>query len=101
MANILRQIQEDFENDDYRYTEHGRIQSLRRRIADWEIQQAVKNGEVIEDYPHDKYGASCLIYGETVQERPLHILCSYPPNVRVITVYEPSSDEWIDYRIRK
>jgi len=74
---------------------------LKRKIADWEIKQAIANGEVIEDYPHDKYGSSCLVHGMTVEERYLHVLCSYPPNVKVITAYEPDPDEWINYKVRK
>ena len=48
-------------------------------------------GEVIEDYPHDKYGPSCLVLGFTLSQRPLHIHCSYPmrPIIKIITLYEP------------
>jgi len=27
--------------------------------------------------------------------------CTYPPRVAVITAYEPKSDEWVEWRIRK
>ena len=40
--------------------------------------QATANGEIIEDYPDDYYGPSCLISGTTANDRPLHIQCSYP-----------------------
>jgi hypothetical protein len=57
---------------------------------------------VIEDYPDDKYGPSCLILGKTKAERILHIQVSYPPSVKVITLYEPSADEWeSDWKTRK
>ncbi len=59
-------------------------------------------GEVIEDYPDDKYGPSCLIMGKTGHEKVLHIQVSYPPNVKIITVYEPSADKWeSDFKTRK
>ena len=42
-----------------------------------EMEQAVSmRSEVIEDYPEDKYGPSCLILGFTVYGRPLHVQCS-------------------------
>lgn len=67
---------------------------LKRDISADEIEQAVIAGNVIEDYPDDKYGPSCLILGETNEGRPLHIQSSYPPKPNVITLYEPSPDEW-------
>ena len=65
--------------------------------------EAINNGEIIEDYPDDKYGPSCLIFGMTAKQRPLHIQCSYPtrPLLKVITVYEPDPAEWIEFRERK
>jgi len=47
---------------------------LIRRISVAEVRQAIASGEVIEDYPDDKYGPSCLISGFTQAERPLHII---------------------------
>jgi hypothetical protein len=74
-----------------------------RDISVIEIRESIANGEVIEDYPNDKYGPSCLIYGMTISQRPLHIQCSYPsrPLIKIITVYEPNPDEWINYKERK
>ncbi len=60
----------------------------------YEIEEAVAAGEVIEDYPDDKYRPSCLIMGATTTGRFLHVQASYPPAVKIITVYEPSPEEW-------
>jgi len=59
-------------------------------------------GEVIEEYPDDKYGPSCLIFGFTLSNRPLHVQCSYPshPLVKIITLYEPDPKIWIDFKLR-
>lgn len=59
--------------------------------------------EVIENYPEDKYGPSCLLLGFTSAGRPLHVACSYPsrPLVKIITLYEPDPEEWTDNRIRR
>ena len=63
----------------------------------------MQSGEVIEDYPGDKYGPSCLVFGLTRANRPIHVQCSYPERVvvKVITIYEHSNEDWIDYRIRR
>ena len=87
----------------FEFTEHAADQSIRRHIAVSEAQYAIANGEVIEDYPLDKYGPSCLILGYTEAQRPLHIQCSHAtrPLVKVITVYQPDPSRWIDYRTRR
>lgn len=73
-----------------------------RDITNHEIEEAVAIGEVIEDYPDDKYGPSCLIMGATTTGRFLHVQASYPPAVKIITVYEPSPEEWEEgFRKRK
>lgn len=57
----------------------------------------------IEDYLDDKYGASCLILGFTRKGKALHVQCSYPTRqlIKIITVYEPAHDLWINLRTRK
>jgi hypothetical protein len=35
-----------------------------------EIREMIADGQVIEDYPDDKYGPSCLIFGFTLKGRP-------------------------------
>jgi hypothetical protein len=83
------------------FTDHAVRQMARRNIMDTEVQEAILAGEVIEEYPDDKYSPSCLIYGHTRQGRPLHVQCSLPPRVKVITTYQPDPDEWIDNRVRR
>lgn len=58
--------------------------------------------EVIEDHPVSHYGPECLI-ASVVGGRDIHVQCSYPPGVVVITAYWPDTepDEWTnDYRRR-
>jgi hypothetical protein len=83
------------------FTEHAIRQMAKRDIMDGEVREAILSGDIIEEYPEDKYGPSCLIYGCTQHARPLHVQCSLPPRVRVITVYQPDPDEWVDNRQRR
>lgn len=83
------------------FTEHAIRQMLKRQITVNEVRDAVLSGEIIEDYPDDKYSPSCLLYGRTQAGRSLHVQCSAPPRVRVVTVYQPDPDEWVDSRLRK
>lgn len=83
------------------FTEHAIRQMARRSISVDEVSEAILSGEIIEDYPDDKYSPSCLILGSTQRGRVLHVQCSAPPRVRVVTVYQPDADEWIQDRIRR
>lgn len=87
-------LKQAFKDKRYVLTAHASDRAARRSIRSAEIEQAVASGEVIEDYPDDKYGPSCLILGYTESKRPLHIQVSYPTKIKVITVYEPSPDDW-------
>lgn len=100
---MIEKIQQAFRDARYEYSLHAVDQSILRHIFRREIEEAVEEGEIIEDYPEDKYGPSCLIYGITVQGRPLHVQCSYPssPKIKIITVYQPDPKEWIDYKKRR
>lgn len=73
-----------------------------RQIQVQEIRKAIDECEIVEDYPNDKYGPSCLILGFTRSKRPLHIQCSYPsrPLVKIITLYEPDPLRWINFKTR-
>ena len=85
-------------------SKHAVDQSMLRNVEIREIEQAVQNqSEIIEDYPEDKYGPSCLIFGYTDQKRPLHVLCSYPNRdlIKIITLYEPDPSFRGDFRVRK
>jgi hypothetical protein len=95
-------IRASFSTRDYQFTAHASDRAAKRAIRSVEIEQAIATGEVIEDYPNDKYGPSCLIFGYTDTQRPLHMQVSYPPDLKIITVYEPSPDDWEeDLKTRK
>jgi len=101
--SLIDGIREKVAQNRFEFSGHALDQSLNREISVNEVRQAIANGEMIEDYPNDKYGPSCLILGWATSRRPLHIQCSYPsrPLIKLITLYEPSPDRWINYRERK
>lgn len=97
----IQLVQEKIKQSDYRFSDHAVKRMIERAISRSEIEEVVLNGEIIEEYPTDKYSPSCLIYGETRAGRSLHVRLSYPPKIVVITTYEPALDEWIDGRVRR
>jgi len=86
---------------EYRFSDHSVKQMIKRSVDRFEIEESVSAGEIIEEYPEDKYSPSCLVYGKTKAGRNLHVQLSLPPAVVVVTVYEPEETEWINYRVRR
>ena len=99
----LDEIRTKIRNWQFELSLHATSQSIIRRITMQEVREAVEVCEILEDYPEDKYGPSCLILGFTKAKRPLHIQCSYPsrPLLKLITLYEPDPRRWIDLKIRR
>jgi hypothetical protein len=86
------------------YLPHAIRQMARpdRMIAASEVCAAVESGELIEDYPYDPRGHSCLMLGFGTNRRPIHVVCS-PKNDYLATImaYVPDADNWTkDFRIR-
>lgn len=78
----------------FTHTEKVRI----RGIEAEDIEEAIHNGDIIEDYPEDPRGTNCLILGFDHRNRPLHVLCGKLEKdaILIITAYEPDPGEWED-----
>lgn len=100
---MIKELRGKMANGQFEFSQHAVDQSIIRHISVQEIREAFANSQIVEDYPDDKYGPSCLVLGFTLAGRPLHILCSYPsrPLVKIVTLYEPDPDQWTDFRTRR
>lgn len=74
-----------------------------RMITVEEIQKVILEGEIIEDYPGDRRGHSCLILGLGNRGRPIHVVCAPKDEyLAIITAYVPNEEEWEkDFKTRK
>jgi len=97
----IEEIRVKIKIGEYRFSDHAVKRMIKRSIDRDEIENAILFGEIIEEYPEDKYSPSCLVYGQSKVGRHIHIQLSLPPEVVVITAYDPNEDEWIDYRVRR
>jgi hypothetical protein len=93
---MIEAIREKIQSENFELSVHALTRSIQRGILLEEICESILDGEIIETYPDDRYGPSCLIMGFTTLGRPIHSQCSYPvrPLLKVITVYEPSIEKW-------
>ncbi len=74
-----------------------------RMISTQEIRTVIAEGVVIEDYPEDARGHSCLLLGYGNDNRPLHVVCAPKSDyLAIITAYLPGADKWeADWQTRK
>jgi len=68
-----------------------------RMISTSDVHKVIFEGKIIEDYPEDARGHSCLILGYGEDQRALHVVCSPKDEyLAIITAYVPSPDQWAD-----
>jgi hypothetical protein len=89
----------------YRVTAHAEREREADLITLRELEEALLSPrcQVIEHYPEDPRGASCLVLGFTRRDVPIHTVCglSQPDMLVIITVYRPDPELWIDWRLRR
>ena len=86
------------------YLSHAVRQMARpdRMISTSEVRNVIEQGELIEDYPDDARGHSCLLLGRGDVDRAIHVVCSPKEDfLAVITAYLPDPEDWsADFRRR-
>ena len=91
----------------YEISLHAQQERLEDNLDIEEIEAAMLQGEIIEDYPEDPRGPSCLIAGRA-GTRHVHVVLGWARSrgqaartLRVITVYIPKPPKWKDHRTRE
>lgn len=89
----------------YLFLSHALRQMNRpeRMIGTQEICRAIECGEIIENYPEDSRGHSCLMLGYGEGNRPIHVVCAPKEDyLAIITAYIPGEADWADgYKTRR
>ena len=99
----LTEIRRQLADGQFEFSRHAFRRVVERNINEQEIRQAGAQAEMIENYPDDKYGPSGLLLGFTLAGRALHFQVSFAESdlTKIVTIYEPDPNEWMDYRRRK
>ena len=97
-------IQQCVRNRRIVWTYHVNMRLATKLINRVSILESTHAYEIIESYPDDKYLPSYLTYTEYEGER-FHVLFATDvegDNVRIVTIYRPSSIEWLpDMKTRR
>ncbi|MBI4499188.1 MAG: DUF4258 domain-containing protein [Chloroflexi bacterium] len=102
----LREIIQKVREGEYAYSRHALEEMEADGITHEMLVYALTEGrpEIVEDYPEDRRGASCLVLAWLPERYPVHIVVGYSrTRARIITVYRPDTvREWqTDYRTRR
>ena len=97
----IEEIRENIKQNKYEISFHAEKERYTENILISDLEMAINNGEILEDYPDDPRGLSCLILGY-MKNRSVHIVCGYTPLkwIRIITVYLPKLPKWLDEKTR-
>ena len=79
------------------YREHAVQRMFERDIFEIDVENTIKNGEIIEEYYDDKPYPSFLVLG--LNYKPLHVVFAknHEENeIIIITVYYPDKEKWSD-----
>lgn len=91
----IEKIKQLVREDKIRWTNHAIIRLFQINITQEDIQSAILNGEIIEEYENDYPYASCLVYGINIENKVLHIVCGMNESeLWIITAYYPDNVSW-------
>lgn len=93
-------IKEKVRGGEYDLSLHAHNERQEEQITVDEIEKVLLKGVIIEKYPNDPRGESCLVAG-IVSKKPLHVVCGIRGNrLLIVTVYRPKLPVWRGYKTR-
>lgn len=97
----IEEIKTKIRNNEYEISYHAERERREEEIAINHIEGAILSGEILEDYPDDPRGPSCLVSGYS-EGKSVHIVCGWSEKgwLRIITIYVPRYPKWVDPKRR-
>lgn len=94
-------IRSEIESQNYQISLHADDERLADGLSIAELESALINCEILEQYPEDPRGESYLALG-FVGEKPVHCVCgrNRAGHLVLITVYIPTMPKWKDPYMR-
>ena len=94
-------VTEFIKNDAIIFSYHSRVRMFERGISTDDVINFIIYGEIIEIYPDDDPCPSHLVLGYKgeVAYHTVYAVCE--DHIRIITVYMPEPDKWINNQKRR
>ena len=102
----IDEIQRLVRQGKYEFSIYAQQERLEEDLDVTEIEAALMQGEILEAYPDDPRGESCLVLGYA-GTKPIHAVLGWASirgenenTLRIITVYIPQPPKWDDSRTK-
>lgn len=91
-------ISTEIKTQNYEISLHADDERIAEELTIYQLEHALLDCKIIEEYPDDPRGESCLAVGFTTEDIPIHIVCgkTLSGNLIWITVYIPTMPKWRD-----
>ncbi|MGH7480317.1 MAG: DUF4258 domain-containing protein [Candidatus Methylomirabilales bacterium] len=88
-------IRQRVATNQYLLTLHADEERRSEGLEITDLETVLQTGVILEEYPNDPRGASCLVYGES-EGIPVHVVCGRNRSgwLVIITVYSPEPPKW-------
>ena len=97
----FKRIKKFVKENKFIISNHTRVRMFQRNVSTDDIKDIVIKGEIIEEYPEDEPCPSALMLG-FLKNTPYHVVIAQcEDHIRIVTVYYPKEDKWVNYRIRR
>jgi hypothetical protein len=105
-SRVFRAVRDAVAEDRVHVSEHAYDEALEDALDIVEVIEATLRGEVVEDYPDDRRGASCLVLLRVGDdETAVHAVWGYNEaggRAVLVTAYRPDEGRWwTDFRTRR
>ena len=92
----IDEIKEKIRGNQYMYSYHAEIERKADNLTFAQIETALLNSQVLEQYADTGRGVSCLVIG-FAEATPIHAVCGWRgEKIVLITVYIPRPPKFID-----
>lgn len=91
-------IREEVAKQTYEISLHADDERIADGLTVSQVEVALSGCKIVEDYPDDPRGESCLTVGFTADGRPIHVVCGRNRlgHLVLVTVYIPTMPKWKD-----
>jgi hypothetical protein len=102
MSITLDFIRTEIEKQSYEILLHADDERIADGLTVSQLEFALSNCEVLEQYQDNPRGRSCLVIGFTPEGTAVHVVCGKNPSghLILITVYIPATPKWRDMYTR-
>ena len=99
----IETIKKNIKKDFFDLSKHAEEERRKDFLTLNNLKDALFCGKIIESYPDDPRGPSCLVLGWS-DESPVHLVCGQYESGKtlIITVYKPDPKKWDqNFEVRK